>query len=479
MNNINNNNFNNPKYAPNSPLQQYPHLKSPNSRSTHSVTNEKSSRMFKSTEWRDLWAALLYYAHLIGVFVIVGINFPQLLKAYESFESESLTKVGEVVGVVAVMVVTSVILISIFLSLCKRFPTTIIKTTFIATIVLFFAMGIGLLFTPGGQMMGILNIIIAGLNVVMYFAWRKRFAFSGTLLKTVIDVLDKYPNTWNLSALAIFGQFGFIILYAVAIMSVGVKYSDKTGHSASPSGFDTFSALYIVFSMYWSMQVVENVVHTSVCGVYGTFYFLQGSGAAILKPVWSSLSRSLTYSFGSIAFGSLIIAVIQFVRFLINSTRNDRDNIAAACADCLIGIIEGLVRYFNYYAYVHVAIYGKPFIESAKDTWELIKSHGVDVIINDSLIGNCMGFAVFVISMICALGGFLLGMLFFKNNAIAISSAVASFVFSLMITSVATQIIESGASATLVCFAEDPAALQRTKPELYQEIIRSYQVGLF
>jgi hypothetical protein len=438
-------------------------------------TDSKAEVMFKSNSWRDLWAAVLYYFHLAGVFVILGLNFHNLSKL-ESIPSEP-SKIFQSLGILGFSLIVGVILLTIFLSLVNKFPKTMIKATFISTIVLLGLMGVGMFFVTNGAMMGIIYLILAGLNVFLYFSWRKRIPFSASLLKCVIDVMKIYPNTWNLSIFAIFSQMAFTALYVVTLASIGLKYSDeiKSGSDFKFEGGDIASMLYIVFSMYWSMQVVENVVHTSVCGVFATFYFLHGTGAAIMKPVWNSFSRSMTYSFGSIAFGSLIVASIQFVRFLINSTRNERDNLAAACADCLLGMIERLVRYFNYYAYVHVAIYGKPFIQSGKDTWELIKSHGVDVIINDSLVGNCMSIAVLLISSTCALIAYLIGFALLDNEALMITSAVLTFVFVTMITAVATQLIESGVSATLVCYAEDPSALQRSKPELYREITHSYQ----
>lgn len=33
------------------------------------------------------------------------------------------------------------------------------------------------------------------------------------------------------------------------------------------------------------------------------------------------------------------------------------------------------------------ALYGKPYIEAAKDTWRLFKDRGIDAVINDSLVG--------------------------------------------------------------------------------------------
>ena len=291
--------------------------------------------------------------------------------------------------------------------------------------------------------------------------------------------MKMYPNIWNLSILSVFGQAAFLGIYLTTLTSIALKYSNNSSASQEIAPIDTLSIIYIVFSMYWSNQIVDNVVHTTVCGVFGTFYFLQGTGAAIVKPVWNSFSRSMTYSFGSIAFGSLIVALLQLVRFLIDSTRNGRESAAAACADCLIGILEGLVKYFNYYAYVHVAIYGKPYIESGKDTWELIKSHGVDVIINDCLIEKCMGVGNLLISLSSALCAYTAGSFVSRgsDNALPIVVTATVFLLSLMLCSVATQLIGSGSSATLVCFAEDPSALQRSKPELYREITSAYQTG--
>jgi hypothetical protein len=54
------------------------------------------------------------------------------------------------------------------------------------------------------------------------------------------------------------------------------------------------------------------------------------------NPTASSAKRALTYSFGPIAFGSLIIAAIQLVRYLVRSAAG-RNSIIGAIFDCLIG----------------------------------------------------------------------------------------------------------------------------------------------
>lgn len=34
-----------------------------------------------------------------------------------------------------------------------------------------------------------------------------------------------------------------------------------------------------------------------------------------------------------------------------------------------------------------IALYGKPYIQAAKDTWRLFKDRGIDALVNDSLVG--------------------------------------------------------------------------------------------
>jgi len=75
------------------------------------------------------------------------------------------------------------------------------------------------------------------------------------------------------------------------------------------------------------------------------------------NPSIGAFKRSVTTSFGSICLGSLLVAFLRALRQLIASTRG-RDNFVAAIADCIIGILDNLMTYFNHYAFTQVAIYG-------------------------------------------------------------------------------------------------------------------------
>ncbi|CAG8577728.1 11179_t:CDS:2, partial [Funneliformis caledonium] len=55
----------------------------------------------------------------------------------------------------------------------------------------------------------------------------------------------------------------------------------------------------------------------------------------------------------------------------------------AACAAVLVSCIETIFQF----------LCGKSFLESAKNTWKLVKDRGIEAIINDYLIGNVFDIA--------------------------------------------------------------------------------------
>jgi hypothetical protein len=53
----------------------------------------------------------------------------------------------------------------------------------------------------------------------------------------------------------------------------------------------------------------------------------------------------------------------------------------------LPSIARQLTTPLRSYAYIEIALYGKPYIQAAKDTWRLFKDRGIDTLVNDSLVG--------------------------------------------------------------------------------------------
>jgi len=114
-------------------------------------------------------------------------------------------------------------------------------------------------------------------------------------------------------------------------------------------------------------QVISNVVHCSTAGTVGTWWYAPSeANGCCSRAVRDSYVRSLTLSFGSICFASLIVAVVQSIREIVHSLRDNGDSFIACCAECILACIESLVELFNRFALVYVAVHGQSFLTAGR-----------------------------------------------------------------------------------------------------------------
>ena len=153
----------------------------------------------------------------------------------------------------------------------------------------------------------------------------------------------------------------------------------------------------LTWAVYWTEETFSNVLLATEAGIYGSFVF-SGSGPAPKHAARGSFKRAVTYSFGSIAFGSLIVAFLDLLRAALSLARSEAaqngDVLGAICAcvaQCCVGCVQAMVEYFNRYAYIDIALFGRGYVQSAKETWRLFKDRGIDALINDCLVNKCVG----------------------------------------------------------------------------------------
>jgi hypothetical protein len=119
---------------------------------------------------------------------------------------------------------------------------------------------------------------------------------------------------------------------------------------------------------------LKNTIHVIISGVYGSWYFAPNSPAK--GATRGAFKRAVTYSFGSISLGSLIVAIIQFLRQICSAAQRSASadgNMVGAILfcilGCLIGILNWAVEFLNRYAFSYIALYGKSYVAAAKETW--------------------------------------------------------------------------------------------------------------
>ena len=115
----------------------------------------------------------------------------------------------------------------------------------------------------------------------------------------------------------------------------------------------------LLLSLYWTQQVFANTIHVIVAGVVSTWWFAPDEASSCCSvAIKDSFVRATTSSFGSICFGSLLVAIIQTLRSFVESARHDNSNDGCAAfvlclVDCCLQCLQGILEYFNKFAYIY------------------------------------------------------------------------------------------------------------------------------
>merc|ERR1711985_8281 len=128
-------------------------------------------------------------------------------------------------------------------------------------------------------------------------------------------------------------------------------------------------------ALLWGMMAYGYAMYVSYCGVYGRWCF--GHYPSVL----SSLTVAFGKSFGSVCFGSLLVAIVRLLRIMVDSARRQSNNRNAAAAvlaclvSCILSIIEDIMEWFNTFAYVQVAVRGLKYTDSCRATAALARTN--------------------------------------------------------------------------------------------------------
>mmetsp|Transcript_4428 Transcript_4428/g.6738 ORF Transcript_4428/g.6738 Transcript_4428/m.6738 type:complete len:452 (-) Transcript_4428:372-1727(-) len=278
--------------------------------------------------------------------------------------------------------------------------------------------------------------------------------------------------------------FGWSALWTVAFLGVWEQTYDceKVDGSEYSNCNTNYGYLFLLFlSFYFTHQVLQNCVHVTVSGVVGTWWFApEESSSCCSSAVLDSFVRTVTTSFGSICFGSLLVAIVQALRAIANQAQANGDNEIIACiASCILSCLESLIEYFNKWAFVYVGLYGYSYLEAGKNVFTLFQNRGWEAIIADDLVGNTLFFlSVIAGALTGCLGLILEASSDLFDDAGGNSKAVSftlGFIIGLVLCSILLSTIASGVNAVIVLFAESPAEFEQNYPELSSKMRETWE----
>jgi len=431
----------------------------------------ETGEKFQDNGWRDIPFAILFVIHFVGIGIILGYGLTLPNDTSRGFLPHEYTdgNVTDEVAQLAILAGVAVFLSVAYMQFMKAFPRPLIYMGIVFNIGVMVAASI-YFFVANQIFAAVILLIFTVISVIYFIAIRKRIPFAVEMITSVIHIVQRYPATQITAYISILVQIAWTALW-VSAFGVSQRFGE--------SSLIYVATVFLIFSYYWVFEVIKNIVHVTVSGLIATVYFMGDMMPA--NPTVGSFKRAVTTSFGSICLGSLIVALIKTIRTLVRMARNEENGLLVAIVDCILSCIDGLVQYFNHYAFCQVAIYGKSFCDSAKATWALFQSSGLEAIANDNLIDGVLWMGVLFNALVTGGVGALLGGMVFGTPASAqgqaISMGVAGFVIGFVIMILSMQVIDSSIACSFVCFSEDKEVLHRTNPELYQRLMETYHLN--
>eukprot|EP00741_Cyanophora_paradoxa_P006852 tig00001056_g6627.t1 len=377
-------------------------------------------------------------------------------------DSDGATARGWVVGIV-VALASAVLFTYIAFQLIKRFPLHFVKAGLWFSVCL---VGVCMIvaFCLGQTALGIGFAIAFAFQLVYIWIAQSRIAFAAANLQVVAEFLhDPRFNAMHLvTAAVVLVQAAYFAFWAFTLYAVTYAHGG--------TGYGSLWAVFLTFDLYWSLQVIANVLHVTVSGVFATWYFFPDSSFPP-NPTAAAFKRTMGPAFGSVCLGSLIVAVIQTLRALARKNADDREESigAAICrciVQCILSILESLFRYVNKYAYARIAIYGIPYWQAAKETYHLLMTSAFEMLVNDDMIGGVCFLTAFIVGALTFFIGGFSGWATATGTSFGAVGALA-FVVGLLVCFTAFRLVESCVATLFVAFAEAPQALAFSRPQVY------------
>jgi len=475
---------------------------------------------------RDAWAIWLFLAHVIAV---VWVGSPFLgAESYLGEEAFDHHQARDFALALALSLCTSFAFVHCFVLVLETQALRLLYVTLFAAPSTLVAFGVAAAADAAGpnklgyaeeygSNLGFGIALVGGAIFLSVYLLRWRIDTSAALLSKSAALLLEMPGLITVaygSALAATCWFLLWLPFAVYVIQHVVEhlwddFYQQWGEGAEArytSGEVTAicAAVYflLLLSLYWGQNVCKGVSDVTAAGAIGAWVFVPETVAApapcvgLLKPVVSNaLLRAMTTCFGSICFGTLVVAVVQALVATLKQLKYRRMSncvplglplkLVNCCVDCVLDAIKRAAEAFNEWALVYTGLYGRSFLASGRAVIGLVKKAGMDVAANILLVSPVVwlataGCLLVTLAMCAALAAALghhgqtqaIWVMLPLPRRYALAAALAVPVVSVGLSPLLTS-----TRTLLVCYAEADHVLRRRDPELVEQIEGARDLG--
>jgi len=457
------------------------------------IAHDPQFRGFKTDgrKFQDVLFGLLFVVMFVGMAAVNVIGFKRgdpskLLSTKEYNElsdhstywiEKSLYHLKRDYDVLITITVLALVLGIVWIQLMRMFTKLFIYLTLFLGVAVVVAAGALSLFmgmkhnSEGLRIGSYVTFAIGAILIVGILILRKKINLTAALFTECCQGVQHNPSLFIAGILVFVMMTAFFAYWFTGFIFLFSIPSDEKIDIPNKPQFNTTirNLIYFnIFGFYWTVAFLSAVFQTVVAGGISSWYFTRNGESKVRFATFRTLGYAFTKSFGSLAFGSLVFAIVKFLNFLVSkakaspANRNRVTQCVLSCIQCCLGCIEKLVKFINRFTYVHIAMHGDSFCASARNTFNLISRNGFTMVIVDALgdfvlfVGKLLGTAI------CAIAAFF--MLEFMEREITAFTIVVVVVIAFLIMDLFSHIVGGGVDTVLICYLED---LERNEGKEY------------
>ncbi|KAG2829332.1 hypothetical protein PC118_g9050 [Phytophthora cactorum] len=337
---------------------------------------------------------------------------------------------------------------------------------------------------------------LAGVALLLVCFFQKKIRIAVGIVKEASRALQSLP------LLVLFPIIPFVmllILFAYAaivgayiyssgemqLASLAGELAEQAGQNVTAEATTTLSKVspdqtmkllvaYHFFGFLWTAQLINAISMCTIAGAVSRYYWSRNKTSEEMGrfPVFTSFKNCFRYHFGSLAFGSFIIAVVQFIRaallYLDHQTKDLQQSnlvlkVVMKIVQCCLWCLEKCLRFMSKNAYILIAMKGHSFCTSAKDAFKILLSNIAQVGAVSTVTFLLLGAGKVAVALSCAITTFA----YLEKNsddygvggAHELSSPLAPIGLALLlgwfVASTLLGVYEMAIDTILLCFCED------------------------
>jgi choline transporter-like protein 2/4/5 len=238
----------------------------------------------------------------------------------------------------------------------------------------------------------------------------------------------------------------------------GIEYKKPILNS-----YTRYSLIFMAFIWLWTVVFIHGASQWICAHSVISWYFSPESSKVGSMQVVRSTGVFLRYHMGTVAFGSLILALVQTLRTIlmyIKSKLKNKKNVIVrmviCCCSCCLFVLAKFIQFMDKQAYIQSALNGTGFCSSARRAFGLLFRNFARV----STLSAISTFVIFVgkvgVSIVSAGLGYYYMITYMdkKLNGYTVPT-IAVFVIAYMCSSIFLDIISMASDASLQVYSND------------------------